>query len=226
MKKVFGRKIEMGARAQDFGKAHPTEEPRVKEALAVLDELLRRVDAILTAVRDAILSERSAAQRKQDLRRSATFDLLRHLVLVGRLAGEEDPTLAGKFHLRSPDATHKSFQISTRQMLDLAISKKETMLAKGLMESVLTELGSIMTQFDEATTAGRNGRNEHVRANRELEAVANQVVATVGVLDGLYRYLYRNSPDLRLAWEKVRFIGPKSEPEKTPDSGAPPAPAA
>ena len=223
MQQSVGRQLEMGARARDFDKAHPSEEAKVQEADARLRELLERADAILAVERAAILSERAAAQRKHDLRRAATFDLLRHLVLVGRLAGEEDPTLAGKFHLRSPDATHKSFQISTRQMLDLAISKKETMLAKGLLESVLTDLGSIMAQFDEAMTAGRNGRAEHVRARRELIEVARAIVETVRTLDGLYRYLFRDSPDLLVAWEKVRFIGPKSEP----DSGAaPPAPAA
>ena len=132
----------MGARVRDFCIAHPSDAGNVKDAVARLDELLRKAESLGMAQRSGRLEELSAANRRNALRRSAKFELLHHLVTIGRLAGEEVPSLAGKFYLRSPDATHTSFLASTKLMLRLAEENKELLMRKGLSEDLLTELSA------------------------------------------------------------------------------------
>jgi len=213
MRREVSRKLEMGARVRDFCIAHPSDAGNVKDAVARLDELLRKAESLGMAQRSGRLEELSAANRRNALRRSAKFELLHHLVTIGRLAGEEVPSLAGKFYLRSPDATHTSFLASTKLMLRLAEENKELLMRKGLSEDLLTELSAAVAQFEEAMTSGRNGRSEHIRARTELEEVADAVVRTVGIITGLYRFKLKNSPDLTRTLERLRIIGPKSAPE-------------
>ncbi len=212
MRREVRRKLEMGARVREFSKAHPSDAATAQDAAAELDELLRKADVAQNAERAGRLEELSATNRKSMLRRSTKFELLHHLVTIGRLAGEEDPKLAGKFYLRSSDATHATFLSGTRQMIALAEANKELMARKGLNEEILTALGATMAQFDEAMGSGRAGRQERIRALGELEDLADQVGRAVGVLDGVYRFTLRGSPDLLRVWEAIRVIGPRSVP--------------
>ena len=159
------------------------------------------------------MEERAAAARRNTLRRTAQLELLFHLVRVGEQAGKVNPALAGKFHLRSLDATHSSFLISTRQQLALAEANKELLVSLGLSDTVLDELKQVMVEFDEAMVSGRAGRLEHIRARKELFAVADEAGKIIGQLHGLNRYRFRKDPLLLAAWEAVRFIGPKVRAE-------------
>jgi hypothetical protein len=213
MRREVRRKLDMAAGARDFCRLHPTTAEGQTAILARVEELLRTADSLAVAERAGRLEELSAANRRRELRRSAKFALLRPLVRVGELAGKENPGLAGKFHLRSPDATHRSFLASTRQMLAVAEANKDLLVRLGLSESLLPELAEAVSQFEEAMTSGRNGRSGHVAARTQLSAVTDELVEKVELLNGLNRYRFQKDPDLLAAWEAVRIIGPRVRPE-------------
>jgi hypothetical protein len=234
MRREIRRKLSMAEGARDFCRLHPSTAESQTAILARVEELLRRADSLAVAERAGRLEELSAANRRQVLRRSAKFELLRHLVRVGQLAGKDNPGLAGKFHLRSPDATHRSFLASTRQMLAVAQANKDLLVSLGLSDTLLPELEGAVAQFEEAMTSGRNGRSEHVAARTQLDAVVAELVEKVELLNGLNRYRFRKDPDLLAAWEAVRVIGPRTRTSPagptgsgvTPPAGGAVAPAA
>ena len=67
------------------------------------------------------------------------------------------------------------------------------------------------------------GRRDHVGARAELDAVSDEVLHLVELLDGLNRYRFGGGAELRAAWESARKVvaGPRTEPKEAPP--APPA---
>jgi len=54
------RKLDMGARALEFGHAHPLESPGYAATIVRLEERLGRADMLATQQRDGILAVRAA----------------------------------------------------------------------------------------------------------------------------------------------------------------------
>jgi hypothetical protein len=103
----------------------------------------------------------------------------------------------------------------------------------GLVESVLDGLVQALDQFDAAVQNGGVGRQAHVGASAELDAVADEVVQIVNVMDGLNRYRFASDAELLAAWESAssvlatpRSATPKPAPEATPPTGGEVRPAA
>jgi hypothetical protein len=221
MRSGVRRKLEMGARVRDFCRAHTSTDPSHATVLARLEDRLDRADALATQERAGRIAEMSAAGRRDELRRTMHNQLLRHLVRAGELAAKEDPELAGKFRLRMPNATNKSFLVSTRAMLVDGVAKKDLLVRMGLSETMLGELGTAVGQFEVATESGHAGRRSHVGARADLEAVTNEILELVELLNTFNGYRFRSDPELAAAWESARTVVTlsRSKPKVTPTEG-------
>jgi hypothetical protein len=77
-----------------------------------------------------------------DLRRAMRDAHLAHIAQVARTARREAPEVAQKFVFRPGTGTHVAFQTTARAFLTEAEAHRELLVRHGLVESVLTELGS------------------------------------------------------------------------------------
>ena len=212
------RKIEMAARVREFSRAHPSDDPSYATMLARLEDRLARADALATQERAGLIAERAATARRNELRRRMHFQLLRHLVRVGEAAARDAPALAGKFRLRSRNATHKAFVISAKAMLADGVANQELFVGLGLSARMLDELGKAITQFDEVTQNGIGGRTGHIGARADLDAVALELLDLVELLNTFNGFRFQDNPELRAAWESARIVlgSSKSKPAAPP----------
>jgi hypothetical protein len=98
------RKIEMGARALAFSRAHPDVSPGYATTVARLEEQLARAGQLLDRQRDGIATVRGTTVQKRELRKIMRRTQLRHVARVAQGAAKESPELAQKFVLR-PEQT-------------------------------------------------------------------------------------------------------------------------
>jgi hypothetical protein len=219
------RRIEMGTRALDFSRAHPDPSPGYSAAVTRLEERLARAEHLATQQREGTLEVRAATVRKRELRQAMRKAHLAHLAQVARMAAREAPELAQKLVLRPGTRTYLSFRTAARGMAAEAQNQKELLVKYGLAETVLDNLAQALDRFDAAVESGGAGRQAHVGASAELQAVADEVVQIVRVMDGLNRYRFMTEPELLAAWESASNVlaTPKSGTPKPVTGTEPPA---
>lgn len=217
------RRIEMGTRALEFSRAHPDESPGYAAALTSLEERLDRAEELAGRQREGILQVRASTARKRELRMAMRKAHLAHPATVARMAAREVPELAQKLTLRPGPGTYLAFRTAARGMAAEAQSRKEVLVKHGLAESVLVNLAQILDQFDAAVESGVTGRQTHVAASAELQAVADEIFQIVQVMDGLNRYRFMNDPELLAAWDSASNVlaAPKTTPNPSPDTTPP-----
>ena len=190
----------MGKRALDFSRAHPDASPGYTATVTRLEERLVRAERLVLQQREGTLQVRAATARKRELRRALKRGHLAHLATAARIAAEEVPDVAGKFQLSRAGRTYLGFVTAARGMAAEAESRKELLVRHGLVESVLEGLVQALDQFDAAVASGGAGRQAHVSASAELDAMADEVVRIVDVMDGLNRVRFADSPEVLVAW--------------------------
>lgn len=219
------RRIEMARRVLEFSRAHPDESPGYVAALARLEKLLGEADEQAGRQRDGTLQVRASTAWKRQLSRAMRKVHLAHLTRVARVAAREVPELAQKLTLRPGTRTYMAFRTTARGMAAEAQNRKEVLVRHGLAETVLANLLETLDQFDAAVESGATGRQTHVGASAELQAVADEVFQIVRVMDGLNRYRFMNDPERLAAWESASTVvaAPKSGTPKPGPETAPPA---
>jgi hypothetical protein len=216
------RRIEMGTRALEFSRAHPDESPGYAAALSRLEELLARAKKLAGQQREGTLQVRASTARKRELSQAMRKAHLAHLARVAKVAAREVPELAQKLTLRPGTRTYLAFRTTARGMAAEAQNRKEVLVKHGLAESVLNNLLETLDQFDAAVESGATGRQAHVGASAELQAVADEVFQIVGVMDGLNRYRFMNDSERLAAWESASAV--VATPKSTPRPGPEPPP--
>jgi hypothetical protein len=224
MNAALRRRLEMATRVRDFLRAHPTESPEAT-ALATLEELLQRAEALAAQQRAGVLATRSAAKQREKLRTALQTKLLRYLAGVGAVAAKETPELAEQFHLPPAGASHQAFLTAARGMLEEATAQKDLLVSRGMSETLLDDLQAALTELENTLEASRTGRREHVGASADLQAVAAQITEQVRLLDGLVRYRFGDQPELMGSWASARnVLGPfRSQTKSQPGEGEAPA---
>jgi hypothetical protein len=219
------RKIEMGTRALEFSRAHPDASPGYTAAVTRLEQGLARANELAAQQRDGLLEVRAATARKVELRRSMRQAHLAHLAQVAKIAGREVPELVQKFVLKPGTSSYLAFRTVARGIAAEAESQKEVLVKHGLVEAVLESLVQTLDQFDAAVEQGSAGRQAHVGASAELQAVADEVVQIVNVMDGLNRYRFAKEGELLAAWKSASNVlaTPRNGSAKSASDGAPPA---
>jgi hypothetical protein len=214
------RKIEMGTRALNFSRARPDASPGYAAALSRLEERLNRAQELADQQRNGILGVRAATMKKRELRKIMRRTQLMHLALVAEAAARELPELAQKFVL-APEATaYLAFRTAARGLAAEAQNQKELLIKHGLADTVLDSLVQNLNQFDQALEQGTENRRAHVGASAELDAVADEVVHIVKVMDALNRFRFAADAESLAAWDSAsNTFGPLRSGQKPTTDG-------
>jgi len=209
MNRRINSRLEMGHRALEFSRAHPVDSSGYATALKQLEEQLARSDQLAQEQARGTAEVRAATARKDELKRSIRRSQLVHLAGVAGRAAKEVPELAQKFDLPRIPFRSLAFRAAARTMVDEARQQKEVLVKHGLVEDMLQTLGQSLDQFDQAVERGAEGRRIHIGAGANLEAVSDEVVQIVRLLDGYNRYRFATEPNLLAAWTAAcNVIGP------------------
>ncbi len=211
-------KLEMATRALEFCRAHPSDDAGYLKQVENLEELLNRAEGLAARQRAGQIAEHAGAARRMELRDQLHDQLLRHLVRVGELAAKEHPELIGKFQLPSTNATNKTYLVAAKAMLAEGQANKDTLTKYGLSEAMLQDLAQAIQEFEATIESGSAGRESHVGARADLDAVAAELMRAVEVLNTFNRRRFRGDAELLAAWDAARLvIGPRTR-RKPPEA--------
>jgi hypothetical protein len=209
MKASTRRIIEMGNRVLNFSHAHPDPASGYSTALARLEKSLAEADVLAARQRDGINAVRSATDQKRALRRKIRRTQLVHLARVAESAAKEVPDIAQKFRLSKEGIPYLAFRTAARGMSAEAQNQKELLVKHGLLDSVLQSLSESLDQFDRVVEQGIEGRRTHVGASADLDALAEELIQNVRLMDGTNRYRLADDPNALAEWDSAsNIIGP------------------
>jgi hypothetical protein len=212
MNKVVRRKLEMAERVQAFSRAHPSADANYASVLGRLEERIARMEVLAAQQREGVLATHSSTVRRKVIRRRIHYELLRHLVRVAEVAAKAQPELTEKFVLPQANASNQAFRTAARTLLERGQAQRELLLQHGLAEKLLDDLAAAVGEYEAALDEALVGRQDHVGASAELEAVSNDVTEVVELLDGLNRYRFGRDAELMAAWQSARnVVGPSRE---------------
>jgi hypothetical protein len=220
------RKIEMGARALEFSRAHPDADPGYAAAAAKLEQLMARAAEAAVGQRSGIVDFRAASARKGELKRTMQSVHIAHLAQVGEEAATENHELGKLFRFKPAAATLLAFRAAAGRMADEAQTNREMLVKYGLSAPVLEEFLHLLGQFDAAVTLGNAGRAAHVNATAELAAVASGIVRAVSVMDGRNRQRFQQEEHVLAEWFSASTVlgrrrrgSDSAAPESEPPAG-------
>jgi len=221
MNRIVPRRLKMAVRVRDFSRAHPSADANYAPVLARLEDRISRMETLAKQQQGGYLATRSSAARRRGLRRRLHHELLRHLVTVAEVAAAEEPALAEKFRRPAGNGTNEAFRTLARQMLEQGQAQRELLAQHGLADRLLEDLTAAVDQFDALVAETNEGRRGHVGASAELDAVSDEVMQLVGMLDGLNRYRFAREAELLAAWESARHVvvGPRQGKDEAPPAG-------
>jgi len=196
----------MAIRVRDFSRAHPSADTNYAAVLGGLEDRVARMEAGAKQQQSGYLAAHSAVTRRRALRRRLHHELLRHLVTVAGSADAEQPGLGERFAIPAANASNEAFRTLARQMLEQGQASKELLARHGLADRLLADLEAAVAEFDGSVATSNEGRRSHVGARAELEAVSDEVMRIVEVLDGLNRYRFGGDAEMRAAWESARNV--------------------
>jgi hypothetical protein len=203
MKASIRRIIDMGNRVLQFSRAHPDPSPGYAAALSRLEKGLAEADALAARQRDGINAVRSATTQKRAIRRRIRRTQLVHLARVAESAAGEAPDLAQKFRLTREGVSYLAFRTAARGMLAEAENQKELLVKHGLLDASIQSLSQSLSQFEQAVEQGNAGRRTHVGASAELDALAEELIQVVRLMDGANRYRFTEDAEAIAAWESA-----------------------
>ena len=223
MNAMLRRRLERAARVRDFIRAHPSDGPGEATALAKLEELLTRADALAAQQRAGVVATRSATMQREELRHALQGKLLKYLAAVGAVAAKDNTELAPQFRLPRSSASNQAFLTMARVMLDKATAQKDLLVSRGMSEKLIDDLGTALTEFEKTLEATRAGRRDHVGASADLQSVTAEITEQVRLLDGLVRYRFGDDAELMGSWASARNVlgpfKPHAEPQAAPGAG-------
>ena len=156
--------------------------------------------------RDGQLVAKAAHPQRRQLRRTLTDRYLSQLASVAEQAAKEEPGPFVAFRVPAGTTSHLVFASAVRSMLTAATEGSELLAKHALSETLLKDLDQAVTEVDELNATVLEAKRGHVGATTELGQVAADLVELVGVLDGIYRYAFADSPQILGAWNSARHV--------------------
>jgi hypothetical protein len=215
----------MGRSVVAFSEAYPDSSAGYAKTLSSLKERLARAAELIRLQREGFSEVRNATARKRDLRRVIARAQLRHIVQVAELAAGEVPEVLQKFVLPREQTPYLEFQAAAQVVLAEALNQKELLVKHGLAETLLADLVKNVELFDKAVGQATDSRRTHVIASAELDAIGDEIVHLVKVMDTLNRSRFHGTVELLTAWESTSNvfgpIHPSVEPAAPAESTPP-----
>jgi hypothetical protein len=225
MNREVRRKLAMAKSARDFSRKNPLADPGYGAVLDRLDAAINLMESVATQQQGGYLTKHSSTARRQILRRRIRVFLVL-LVTVARDAANDLPALLDLFRLPESNATHATFQALARKLLEQARIYQDQLVQHGLTATLPDDLAAALDEFDRSMTDTAGGRQEHVSARAELDALSDEVTRLVVMLDGINRYRFEREPEKLIAWESARHVETGPEPkEEDPVNSSGSAPA-
>ena len=213
------RRLERAVRVRDFLRAHRSDGVAEGKALARLEELVQRAEALDGQQRAGVVATRASVEKRVEVRRALQSKLLKYLAAVGALVAQDAPDLGAPFRLPPGNASKQEFLTAARGMLELATARKEVLENRGMSEQLLTDLGATLIAFEETLESTRAARREHVGASADLRRVLAELSRQVRALDGLVRYRFGDNDELMGAWASARNVLGPFRPHAEPEVG-------
>jgi hypothetical protein len=226
MKAATRRTIETATRVLNFSRAHPDPSQGYTTALTRLEKTLAQVELVAARQREGINAWRSATARKRELRRKIRRTQLFHLARVAESAASEVPDVAQKFVLMREAIPYLAFRTAARGMSAEAQNQKELLVKHGLLDSVLLDLSHSLDQFDQAVEQGTDARRTHIGASADLDALAEELIQIMRLMDGSNRYRFSGDADSLAEWESARNTFGPARSRTPPPAGGEIKPAA
>lgn len=226
MRSDVRRIIETSKRVLSFSTAHRDPSEGYAAALARLEKAVAEADALAERQEAGIKAARAATGVKRVLRRRIRRSQLLTLARVAESAASEVPELFEKFRLVREAVPYLAFRTAARGMLAEALKHKELLVRHGLLEINLQNLADNLEKFDAVVEEGAVARRAHVGASAELDALAEELIQIVRLLDGINRARFFDDPDLLAQWESVSsVIRPRKKPSEGEADGTAPGKA-
>ena len=210
----------MAVRVRDFMRAHPSTDANYATVLAELEELIDRLEALAKQQQDGTVRAHASTVRRKALRRRLHHELLRHLVTVADIAAGEQPGLAERYALPNGHESNETFRTLARRLLEQGQAEKDVLGKHGLADKLLEDLAAAVEEFDGSVMQSNEGRRGHVGAVAELQAVSDEVMQLVEMLDGLNRYRLAGNAELLAAWESARNVVAEARAAELPEPTA------
>ena len=219
MKRIVRKRLEMAIRVRDFMRAHPSTDANYASVLARLEELITRLEALAKQQQDGTVKAHASTVRRKALRRRLHHELLRHLVTVADVAAAEQPGLAERYELPTGNESNETFRTLARRLLEQGQAERDVLVQHGLADKLLDDLAAAVDEFDGSVARSNEGRRAHVGAVAELQAVSDEVMQLVEMLDGLNRYRFGGKAELIAAWESARNVVAEGRGVEGPAAG-------
>jgi hypothetical protein len=202
----------MAVRVRDFSRAHPSTDANYATVLGQLEERITRMEALAKQQQEGVATAHASTVRRKALRRRLHHELLRHLVTVADIAAAEQPGLAERYEMPKGNETNETFRTLAHRLLEQGQAEKEILVKHGLADKLLEDLAAAVDEFDGSVAQSNEGRQGHVGARAELQAVSDEVMRLVDMLDGLNRYRFAGKAELIAGWESARNVvaGPRA----------------
>jgi len=205
---VLRRRLEMAMRVRDFLRAHRTDGLEGAEAAAVarLEELIRRVEALETQQQAGLDSQRESAAQRAAVRHMLQGKLLRYIAALGGVAARENGELGAQFRLPRARATDQAFITLGHGMLGKASEHKALLVSLGMAEQLLDDGYAALARFEQTLEATRAAVRDHVGASADLNETVSAMMQQVRLLDAVVRYRFGDDAELMGAWVSARRV--------------------
>jgi len=152
-----------------------------------------------------------------DVRKTTSRNLRAFLADVNRTARTlepEHPGISPTFRLPR-SRSYPALVASTQNIIETATPLSEEFVEAGLPTTFLTDLGTLLTAFQDATGRKNGGKISRALGTARLKAKARLGVLAAKRLDACVRNHFRGQPEMIAAWKVARKIA--SAPVRTPD---------
>jgi hypothetical protein len=222
----IGRKLETVIRVLLFWEANPDDDAGMTAVITQVRENRIRAENLAAQQRLGIAEAEAGSRTRKKLRADIHHNMIVPIARVGVSAAAEEPGLESIFRAPGHSARGREWRTAARGIATAAQERKDLLLRHGMSEALLTDLLAALDQYDAASTRRDNGKSAHVGATADLDEVMRDSMRLIGVLDGLFRYRFRDDTEKLAAWESARNV-PTPTNEGPPPAVAPPlAPAA
>jgi hypothetical protein len=196
----------MGDRAAEFGHANPAESAAYTALLGVLDELRTRARTSAAQQLEGIAQARGASALRQALEAELRSTHLPHLARVGASATQDQPEVGPTYRLKSTARTVRGFLTAVSAMAEAARGQRELLARHGLQDTVMDDLTTKVSAYEEAVRQSDQGRRQHIGATADLRAVGEEIVRVVQVMDGFQRLRFAKDPERLAAWVSASSV--------------------
>lgn len=211
----IGRRVETVIRVLLFSEANPDDNPGITTVIAQLRENRNRAENLAAQQRLGITEVAAGTRSRRKLRADIHHNMVVPIARIGARAAIEEPGLESIFRAPGRSARSQEWRTGARGIATAAQERKDLLLRHGLSAAMLADLVAALDQYDAASTRRDAGKSAHVGATADLDEVIRDSMRLIGVLDGLFRYRFRDDTEKLAAWESARNV-------PTPNGQAPP----